>query len=187
MVGKLSGKYLDQQSEILNSLLLLFLLNQVLTKYTETTTSFYVIESFFFKKKTKTGTELVSLPPFLHEFWQKYFSCFLFTAKSQYNFWDIRQYVYCNCFLPSFLHHKFSNNLSFLIKPLSYMTKKVRKKFKEWKELSRWNKNHFSSIWEGFHWNKQNQLFLKASVWLQLFYAKMKSKGYKVELWKFKP
>ena len=47
VVGKLSGKYLDQQSEILYSLLLLFLLSQVLTKYTETITSFYVIESFF--------------------------------------------------------------------------------------------------------------------------------------------
>ena len=135
MVGKLSGKYLDQQSEILNSLLLLFLLSQVLTKYTETTTSFYVIESFFFFKKKKKGTELVSLLPFLHEFWQKYFSCFLFTGKSQYNFWDIRQYVYCNCFLSSFLHHKFSNNLSFLIKPFPTWPKKSGKSLKNEKSF----------------------------------------------------
>ena len=44
-------------------------------------------------------------------------------------------------------------NLSFLIKPLFYVTKLFRAKTlmsQEWKELLRWNKKHFLSFLKGF-------------------------------------
>ena len=44
--------------------------------------------------------------------------------------------------------------LIFLIRPFFYLTKMSRQKFWEWKELLRWNKNHFSSFLKGSQLSK---------------------------------
>ena len=63
----------------------------------------------------QSGLELVLLPHFLYDIWRKIFFTlysinwpnfiFLITFTS----WDIEQYVYCNCLVPSWWCHKFWN------------------------------------------------------------------------------
>ena len=80
----------------------------------------------FFKKTTKGGLELVSLPYFLHDFWKKIFILLYSINIFIIQFWfhclvafalcDIGQYVHCICLLTRLNVIKFEINLIFLIK-----------------------------------------------------------------------
>ena len=109
---------------------------------------------------THIKVDLSSLPYFLHDFWRKIF-LILYPINWLNSFvWlplllEIlgNMYIVIICFPVSDI--KFEINLNFLIKPFTYMTKKLRPKIKisqERKELLRWNKKHVSSFLKGFQW-----------------------------------
>ena len=81
--------------------------------------------------------EVVSPRHFVYDFSRKMFlmlysiNCpnFLVLIHT-FTSWDIRQFVYYNCFFPVCDFKNFEINVIFLIKPLFYMSKKSREKFK---------------------------------------------------------
>ena len=85
-----------------------------LLKYLETklqTTCFYFAWSFLKKNKNKSETSpLASYSTWFSKI--KYFSCYILLSDqislSGYPYsWDIRQHVYCSCFLTKLWRHKF--------------------------------------------------------------------------------
>ena len=69
--------------------------------------------------------------------------------------------MHCNCFLTSLWRHKFWKWSIFLIKSFFLHDQNVETKIqisREWKELLRWNKKHFSSFLKSFNWSKQKNL-----------------------------
>ena len=103
-----------------------------LPKYIKTkmlTTSFYLIESFF--KKIR---ELVSFPHFLHGYWRKIFFTLYFINWTNFIAWlpfpleilgNMCTVLIC-CSVCDAI--KFEANLSFLIEPFFYITKKSGQK-----------------------------------------------------------
>ena len=74
--------------------------------------------------------------------------------------WDIGIYVHFHCLLTRFCHHKFWN-CSFLSDEAIFFLHPQKVKTKMWiyweqKQLSRWNKKHFLSLWWAFHWSRWN-------------------------------
>ena len=106
-----------RSTEIWNFIQFVFIVcpSRVLLKYIKPkvlTTCFYLVESFFLKKNRYR----TSLPAsFYASVLKKNISHVIFYSltKSQcliaFTSWDIGQYVYCNCFLPSFWLHRFWN------------------------------------------------------------------------------
>ena len=100
----------DQQSEVSYSLLLLYVQAEAYQKILKLRcwplgfTSY--IKLFY---KTKKDLKLVSLPHFLHDFWRRIFIVTEFRCLTVFIFWDIWQYVYCNCLFPSLWSHKVWN------------------------------------------------------------------------------
>ena len=85
-------------------------------------------------KKAKRGLELVSQPPFLHDFRRKSFST-LYSINwlnfvvwlPYYLFGILSNMLYFNCLFPRLWRLNFKIYLSFLIKPNFYMTKNMTK------------------------------------------------------------
>ena len=103
-ISKLSIS-LDHLSEMLYSLLSLYIQLEVCQNKLPTT-CFYLILSSFKKQK---GLGLVSLHHFLHDLWKK--NSYIISYKlSKFHFlilftsWDMGQYVYCGYLLPSLWH-----------------------------------------------------------------------------------
>ena len=81
----------------------------------------------------------------------KFHSLIVFTS------WDIAQYMHCNYLFHNLWRHKFWNLPDPLNQAVFLHDQKVKTKiliFWEGKELSRWNKNQFSSFLKGFQWSK---------------------------------
>ena len=75
------------------------------------TTCFYLIWSFL---KKQIGLELVFLPHFLHDFEEKYSSCYIllpeqFSLSGCIYFIRFGQYLYCTCLLTGLWRYKFWN------------------------------------------------------------------------------
>ena len=120
-------------------------------------------------QKPKWGLELVSLPHFLHYFWTKIFV--LLYSVNRPNFIAclslLRGIYWAICVLKLFINqvatsYIFEINRNFLIKPFFVHDQKVKTEneiFLERKEISRWNKNHFSIIFKGVSSKEVKEFF----------------------------
>ena len=103
----------------------------------ESGTSFStVICAWFFKK---------NISHFMF-YWQTKFHCLV-----AFTYWDIEQSMHCNYFCLVCYVINFEINISFLIKPFFYMTRKLGQKckyLKKGKELLTWNKKKFFNIFK---------------------------------------
>ena len=102
----------------------------------------------------KKSLGLVSPPHLLHDSSKKIFLMLYSINWSNFIFWFsslleiIWQCVCCNCFYSVFDAINFEIYHSFLIKPVFYMSKKLRTKIEisqEYNDLSRWNKTYFKT------------------------------------------
>ena len=111
--------------------------------------------------KNKRGLELVSLLHFLSNFWKKKFSCYILLidqiSLSGYLYEILGNMCIAIVCKPGCDVMNSEVNLIFLIKSFFLYNQKVVTKAQiswEWKELLRWNKNHFSSILKCFQSSK---------------------------------
>ena len=96
----------------------------------------FILNKAFFKK-AKIGLKLISLPHSLHDFWENMFHTLYFINWPNFITWLLLFLgIFDNMFIviifcPVFDLITFVINLSFLVKPFSYMTKKSGQKWKK--------------------------------------------------------
>ena len=143
---------------------------QIILKLSHKSLDFTSYKAFL--KKQKKGLDLVSLLHYLHDFWRNISLLLCSISGPNLIFWlpMLREIYWAIGVLQLFIFvnqvvtPKFWNWTDLFNQAVSSRWPEVKTKISiswEWKELLRENKKHFSSFFQGFHWSKQNNFFVR--------------------------